>query len=163
MNYYLLSNLFRAFTGGGSSSGGESTGRGSPVSMIVMMGAMFVLLYFVMIRPQKKKQKSEQEMRESIQIGDDITTIGGILGRVVTVKEDSLIVETGADRTKLKVARWAIQTNNTATERTEAEKQAAEAAKNADKEAQQQALTDGKKPRKVRRSKNDALDDGIKE
>ena len=91
--------------------------------MIVMMAALFAVMYFVMIRPQKKKQKEEQNMRDSIQVGDEITTIGGIMGRVVTVKEDSIIIETGADRNKMKITRWAVSTNNTATEKAEAERQ----------------------------------------
>ena len=76
--------------------------------MIVMMAALFAVMYFVMIRPQKKKQKEEQNMRDSIQVGDEITTIGGIMGRVVTVKEDSIIIETGADRNKMKITRCAV-------------------------------------------------------
>ena len=103
-----LGSLF----GGGASAEGGSTGA-NPMSLIIMVG-MFALMYFFMIRPQKKKQKEEQEMRDSIQIGDEITTIGGIMGRVVTVKDDSIVVETGTDRTKLKMQRWAIQTNETA-------------------------------------------------
>ena len=95
--------------------------------------ALFAIMYFVMIRPQKKKQKEEQEMRDSIQIGDEITTIGGICGRVVTVKEDSLVIETGADRNKMKITRWAIQTNNTADDRLKAEREAQAAAKEAEK------------------------------
>ena len=86
---------------------------------ILLIVGLFALMYFMMIRPQKKKQKEEQEMRDAIQIGDEITTIGGICGRVVTVKEDSLVIETGADRNKMKITRWAIQTNNTADERKE--------------------------------------------
>ena len=82
----------------------------------------------------KKKQKEEQQMRDSIQIGDEITTIGGIMGRVVTVKEDSIVLETGADRVKMKFQRWAIQTNNTANERMEAERKAAADAKKAQSE-----------------------------
>ncbi len=77
-----------------------ANGKGS-IGMIVMMAALFGLMYFMMIRPQKKKQKEEQNMRDNIQIGDEITTIGGIMGRVVTVKDDSLIIETGADRNKM--------------------------------------------------------------
>ena len=100
---------------------------------IILMVALFGVMYFVMIRPQKKKQKEEQEMRDAIQIGDEITTIGGICGRVVTVKEDSLVVETGADRTKMKITRWAIQTNNTAEDRLQAERAAQAAAKEAEK------------------------------
>ena len=72
-------------------------------------------------------------MRDAIQIGDEITTIGGIMGRVVTVKEDSLVIETGADRTKMKITRWAIQTNNTAEDRLQAERAAQAAAKEAEK------------------------------
>ena len=80
---------------------------------IGMIAVLLIVMYFVMIRPQRKKQKAEEKMRSSIQIGDDIVTIGGIVGKVVTIKEDSLIVETGADRSKIRIMKWAIQTNNT--------------------------------------------------
>ena len=110
-----------------------TTGTGNTWSTIILMVLLFVLMYFMMIRPQKKKQKEEQEMRDAIQIGDEITTIGGICGRVVTVKEDSLVIETGADRTKMKITRWAIQTNNTADDRIQAERAAQAAAKEAEK------------------------------
>ena len=102
-------------------------------STILLMALLFGVMYFMMIRPQKKKQKEEQEMRDAIQIGDEITTIGGICGRVVTVKEDSLVIETGADRNKMKITRWAIQTNNTADDRIQAERAAQAAAKEAEK------------------------------
>ncbi len=110
-----------------------TTGQGNSWTTILLMVALFGVMYFVMIRPQKKKQKEEQEMRDAIQIGDEITTIGGIFGRVVTVKEDSLVIETGADRTKMKITRWAIQTNNTAEDRLQAERAAQAAAKEAEK------------------------------
>ena len=106
----------------------------SPYMSIILMVGLFVVMYFVMIRPQKKRQKEEQERRDAVQIGDEITTIGGIVGRVVTVKEDSLVIETGADRTKMKITRWALQTNNTADERLQAERAAQAAAKEAEKE-----------------------------
>lgn len=106
---------------------------GSAWTTILLMVGLFAVMYFVMIRPQKKRQKEEQEMRDSIQIGDEITTIGGICGRVVTVKEDSLVIETGADRNKMKITRWAIQTNNTADDRIQAERAAQAAAKEAEK------------------------------
>ncbi len=125
---YLLSCM------GQSASGSTEQSTGSSWSMIIMMVALFAIMYFLMIRPQKKKQKEEQEMRDSIQIGDEITTIGGIMGRVVTVKEDSIVLESGADRTKMKFSRWAIQTNDTANERLQAEKDAIAAAKQAEKE-----------------------------
>lgn len=107
--------------------------QGNSWTTILLMVALFGVMYFVMIRPQKKKQKEEQEMRDAIQIGDEITTIGGICGRVVTVKEDSLVIETGADRNKMKITRWAIQTNNTAEDRLQAERAAQAAAKEAEK------------------------------
>lgn len=102
--------------------------QGSSTSMIIMLVAMFAIMYFVMIRPQKKRQKEEQAMRDAVEVGDDITTIGGICGKVVTTKEDSLIIETGADRNRMMIKRWAIQTNNTANERLQAEREAAKAA-----------------------------------
>lgn len=71
------------------------------------------LMYFLMIRPQKKKQKEEQKMRNSLRVGDEITTIGGITGRVLNIKEDDLVIETGADRTKMTIKKWALQSVNT--------------------------------------------------
>ncbi len=112
----------------------SATGSKSMLPMILMMVALFAIMYFFTIRPQKKQQKKEQEMRDATQVGDEITTIGGIIGRVVTVKEDSLIIETGADRNKMKIARWAIQMNNTANEKLMAEREAAKAAQAKEKE-----------------------------
>ena len=80
-----------------------------PYSALFMMVIVFVLMYFIMIRPQNKKRKEEQKMRNSIRVGDEIVTIGGICGRVVNVKEDTLIIETGADRNKMSVKKWALQ------------------------------------------------------
>ena len=111
----------------------ETSQKTGSWTSILLMVALFGVMYFVMIRPQKKKQKEEQQMRDAIQSGDEITTIGGICGRVVTVKEDSLVIETGADRTKMKITRWAIQTNNTAEDRLQAERVAQAAAKEAEK------------------------------
>ena len=108
------------------------------MSWIYLIG-MVVLMYFMTIRPQKKKQKEEQAMRDNIQVGDEVTTIGGIIGRVVTVKEDSIIVETGADKNKLKFARWSISQNNTANEKLAAEREAAKAAQQKEKEARLEA------------------------
>ena len=106
---------------------------------------MVAVMYFLTIRPQKKKQKEEQAMRDNIQVGDEVTTIGGIIGRVVTVKEDSIIIETGADRNKLKFARWSISQNNTANEKLAAEREAAKAAQQKEKEARLEAKGKGKK------------------
>ncbi len=140
----------------------NSPAGASRYGSILLMVAMFAGMYFLMIRPQKKKQKEEQEMRETLQIGDEITTIGGIVGKIITVKDDSLIIETGADRTKLKITRWAIQTNNTSNERLEAERKAAEEEKNAQKEqAAIDAAIDGKPSKKRKRVVNKGANDSV--
>ena len=74
---------------------------------------IFVAMYFLMIRPQKKRQKEEQQMRNNVRVGDMITTIGGICGRVINIKEDELVIETGADRSKMTIRKWALQTVDT--------------------------------------------------
>ncbi|MBE6774745.1 MAG: preprotein translocase subunit YajC [Ruminococcaceae bacterium] len=105
-----------------------ATQGGSSTTMLIMLVGMFALMYFFTIRPQKKRQKEEQAMRDAVEVGDEITTIGGICGKVVTTKEDSLIIETGADRNRMMIKRWAVQMNVTANERLQAEREAAKAA-----------------------------------
>lgn len=70
---------------------------------------MIALLYFLMIRPQNKKEKKAAEMRNSIEVGDSVTTIGGITGHVASIKEDTFVLESGSDRVKMRFKRWAIQ------------------------------------------------------
>ncbi len=70
---------------------------------------MIAIFYFFMIRPQKKRDKEEREMRNSIQVGDEISTIGGFIGKVVSVKDDVLTIESSNDRTKLRIYRWAVR------------------------------------------------------
>ena len=147
MNFISLMAQMGAATG--------ANGQQNPMSMVIMMAALFGVMYFVMIRPQKKKQKEEQAMRDNIQIGDEITTIGGIMGRVVTVKEDSLIIETGADRNKMKITRWAVSANNTANEKAEAERQAAREAAEAAKKAKMEEAADASKARRKKTKKKD--------
>lgn len=139
----FLSNLF-----GGSSGTGTAGGTGG---MLIWMVVIFGVMYFMMIRPQKKKQKEEQAMRDNLQIGDEITTIGGIIGRIVTVKDDSLIIETGADRNHMKITRWAISQNNTANEKLAAERAAAKEAAEKEKAARMEAK--GKTPKKNKEEK----------
>jgi preprotein translocase subunit YajC len=155
MYYYALMNFGGAAAGSGASGSGSASGSGG-VGMIIMLVAMFGIMYFMMIRPQKKKQKEEQAMRDNVQIGDEITTIGGIVGRVVTVKDDSLIIETGADRNKMKVMRWAVGTNNTANEKIEAERQAAKEAAEAEKLAK---MEESKQKSEAKRKKSKKRDD----
>ena len=81
---------------------------GSMIPFVLVL----VVMYFLIIRPQKKKDKEMQEMRSSVEIGDSVTTIGGIVGIVISIKEDTLVVETGTDRSKIRFKRWAISEVN---------------------------------------------------
>lgn len=113
-----------------SNSAASGTGTNSSVSFIIMIVVLFGVMYFMMIRPQKKRQKEEQEMRSSLEIGDEIVTIGGIVGKVVTIRENDIVIETGSDRNKMKIERWAVSTNKTKAEQRQKEVEAArEAAK----------------------------------
>ncbi len=100
-----------------NSANSSSSGLWTIVYMVVIFGVFYLLL----IRPQQKKKKKEEKMRSEVQIGDDITTIGGIVGRVVGIKEDAdvLIIETGADRAKIKIKKWAVGSVNTVHEKAE--------------------------------------------
>ncbi len=89
-----------------------AAGGAEMTSMIVMLVAMVALMYFMIYRPQKKQQKREAEMRNSLEIGDEVTTIGGIIGRVVAMKDDTFVMETGSDRVKIRFRRTAIAAVN---------------------------------------------------
>lgn len=95
-----------------------NNGGSSFILMIVIYVAIFAALYFFLIRPNSKKKKEEAELRNNLEIGDEITTIGGIIGRVVAIKEDddSIVIETGSDRNKMKMKKWAISSINTVKE-----------------------------------------------
>lgn len=82
---------------------------GEQVSMIVMLVAFVAIFYFMIYRPQKKQEKETAKMRDSLQIGDEISTTGGILGRIVKIKDDIITIETGSDRNKLKIFKWAVR------------------------------------------------------
>ena len=106
----------------------DSTG-GVMGSGLIMMIAMLVIMYFMVIRPDNKRKKEAEEMRASVKTGDNITTIGGVMGVVVDVKEDKFVIETGADRVRVEFAKFALSENHTANERSQAEaKKAKEAA-----------------------------------
>ena len=139
--------LFNYLCMGAPAAGGTGTAQqgGSPITMILLLVGMMVVMYFIMIRPQRKKEKQTKAMLDALKKGDRICTIGGINGRVVTVKEDSIVIETGADRTKMKLMRWAIQTNDTANARAAEEKAAQEAAKAAEKEEKKASKRRSKK------------------
>ena len=97
-----------AITLAAAQSGGQNG-----ILLIVFYVLMFGALWFFLIRPQKKKQKEEKKMRENLQIGDEIITIGGIYGRVVSLKEDTMVIESLSDHSKITIARWALQQNLT--------------------------------------------------
>ena len=81
---------------------------GSMMTLVITMVLTLGLMYFMIYRPQKKQQKKDTEMRNALDIGDEVTTIGGIVGRVVAIKEDTFVLETGSDRTKIRFRRSAI-------------------------------------------------------
>ena len=89
---------------------GETAGAG--YSSIIMLVVMIAVFYFFMIRPENKKRKKLEEMRNELGVGDRITTIGGIVGKIVDISGDLITFETGEDRVRIQVTKWAISTNN---------------------------------------------------
>ena len=115
----------------------DAAAAGGP-SMLIMMVALIGVFYFLMIRPENKRKKEAEAMRNALKVGDNITTIGGVIGDIVSVKEDSIVIETTTDRVRVEFAKFAVSTNNTA-EKEAAKKRTAAA------EARKQAKADKKK------------------
>ena len=116
------------------------TAGASILSMLITFLPMILIFYFLLIRPENKRKKEAENMRSSVKTGDKITTIGGIIGTVVNVKDEKIVIETGADQVRIELAKWAISTNETAAEAAQAaskkaqeEKAKAKAAKKAGK------------------------------
>lgn len=82
---------------------------------IIMLVIMIAVFYFLLIRPENKRKKEAQKMRDSLAVGDEITTIGGIVGTICAVKENTIVIETGADRVRVEFAKWAISSKGTQT------------------------------------------------
>ncbi len=80
---------------------------------IIWLVIILVVFYFLLIRPQRKKEKADAAMREKLEVGDEIVTAGGIVGLIVSIKDDTVVVETGGDRSKIRIMKWAIAKNNT--------------------------------------------------
>ena len=80
------------------------------LSSLIMIGGLLVVFYFFMIRPQRKQEKKDAEMRDSLQVGDEVTTIGGIIGKVVSIKGETFVLETTKDKTKIRFLKGAIRT-----------------------------------------------------
>ena len=117
-----------------------TTAQGGMTSSIIMLVAMLAIFYFMLIRPENKRKKEAEQMRNSVKTGDKITTIGGIIGTVVSVKDDRIVIETSADQVRIELAKWAVSSNETAAEAAKAQakkdqeaKAKAKAAKKAEK------------------------------
>ena len=93
------------------------------MELLIMLLPMLAVFYFILIRPENKRKKEAEQMQNSLSEGDRITTIGGIVGTVVDVKEDKLVIETSADQVRIEFAKWALSTNETATAAARAEAQ----------------------------------------
>lgn len=96
-----------------TSTATETSGAASLLATALPLIIMIAAMYFFIIRPQKKKEKEEKKMRDNLQVGDEILTIGGIYGRVISLKEDSIVIESKSDHSKMTIARWAMQQNLT--------------------------------------------------
>ena len=112
-------------------SGVMGQGGGSTIIMLVVMIAVF---YFLLIRPENKRKKEAEQMRSAVKNGDQITTIGGIVGKIVSVGEETLVIETSDDRVRIELTKWAVSVNNTQQKALEAEKAAKKNAKAAKKD-----------------------------
>ena len=97
----------------------STTGTG--MSSIIMIVAMIAVFYFLMIRPENKRKKEAEQMRAAVKTGDEVITIGGIIGTVVSVKDEKFVMETSADQVRIEFAKWAISSNETAAAAAKAE------------------------------------------
>ena len=118
-----------------------TAGAAGMSSSLIMLVAMLAIFYFMLIRPENKRKKEAEQMRNALKEGDKVTTIGGIVGTVVNVKEDKFVIETGADQVRIEFAKWALSTNDTAAaaakekqKKAQEAKAKAKAAKKAEKE-----------------------------
>ena len=117
------------------------------IMLVVMVGAF----YFLLIRPENKRKKEAEELRSNLKVGDKINTIGGIVGTVVNVKENTFVIETGADQVRVEFEKWALSTNISATEaaaEAKKQKEEAKARAKAEKKVAGEKAKKEKKPKK---------------
>ncbi len=119
----------------------EQTPTGGLLGMLPMLLIMIGVFYFMLIRPENKRKKEAEQMRSSMKNGDKVTTIGGIVGTVVDVKTDNFVLETGADQVRLEFAKWALSTNETATQAAKEEAKKLQEQKAKEKAAKKAAKT----------------------
>ncbi len=101
--------------------GGEGGTGGGMLGTLLMLVVMIGVFYFLLIRPENKRKKEAEQMRSAVKTGDEIVTIGGIIGTVVSVKDDKFVMETSADQVRIELAKWAISSNETAAAAAKAE------------------------------------------
>lgn len=92
-----------------SSGGSSSTGNWTSLIMLVVI---MVIFYFMIMRPEKKKQKQQEQMRSELSVGDEIVTIGGLVGKIVSVSEENIVIETSEDRVRIELTKWAVSSTN---------------------------------------------------
>ncbi|MBQ1411018.1 MAG: preprotein translocase subunit YajC [Oscillospiraceae bacterium] len=110
---------------------------GGTSTMLIMMVALLAVMYFMVIRPENRKKKEQEALRNSLHKGDKITTIGGIMGKIVDIKDDKIVLETGEDQVRMELQKWSVMTNHTAEK--EKSKRAAEAKEAAQKAKEEKA------------------------
>lgn len=116
-----MTNVYQLLTTAAAATG-ESGDIWSSLLTYAPIVIVIIAFYFVLIRPQQKKDKEDKAMRENLDIGDEIVTAGGIVGRIVSIKDDTLVIETGSDRSKIRITKWAVSQNLTAAEAAKAAK-----------------------------------------
>jgi len=145
---FALSGCMPAQGGGIDAGTGEAGAAGGMMSFLPLI-LIVVVFYFILIRPQNKKNKQVQQMRSAIKRGDRITTIGGFIGKVVRVKEEIITIEVGADKTRLDIMRWGISKID------EPGSETVKSAKSKDKDDEPAAEKTKQKPKKLSAPKKD--------
>lgn len=111
--------MFTIIAHAADTAGAAGTGTSGTASLLSTLGIFIIplaLLYFFMVMPQKKKEKEAQKLRDSLMVGDEVVSVGGIVGKVLKVKEDEVTIETGADKNRLVLKKWAVSTVTKKTE-----------------------------------------------
>lgn len=145
-----------AFAEGEAAASGDAAQQaqgGSILTFILPLVLMFVLLYFMAIRPQKKRDAEAKQMQDSLQVGDEVITSGGIVGMIFRIADDTVVIETGGERHKLRIKKWAIAENVTGTERMRAAQ--AKTKLRGVESAAVNPETEEKKPKKEKKSKDE--------
>ena len=105
----MINFAFLLESAGGTTGNGATGGGLGQWGSLIMIAVLILVFYFFMIRPQKKQEKKDAEMRDSLQVGDEVTTIGGIIGKIVSIKGETFVLETTKDKTKIRFLKGAIR------------------------------------------------------